>query len=534
VGVLTRELRCLDDRSRRPAAARRGVALLAAVLLLGGCASTTDFDAPKDPSSAYPPSTETRIGRSVARAAAAHPGDSGFYLLSDGIEALAARLVLARRAGRSIDAQYYFMLPDITSYLLLAGLLDAADRGVRVRLLLDDIQTQGYERGMAALDSHPHFEIRIFNPFSRRQGKVLDVVGDFERVNRRMHNKSFTVDSQATIVGGRNIGAEYFAAGDEVNFGDLDLLGFGPVAVEAGTAFDAYWNSDLAVPVSGLLDAEQLEAAEAELPALRERIAAAREEAVSTRYDVALRDTILDTIDKQPDVLVWAPARLFYDSPEKAMGADRPGDLDTLRRSLGSTVQDAQQELLVVSPYFVPLERGVEAFRRLRERGVEVAIVTNSFAATDVKAVHGGYAPYRKDLLEAGVRLYEYRPDRATRGARRAGLGMSEASLHAKFFVIDRRRLFVGSFNWDPRSVHLNTEMGILVDSPELAEDLQARFERSLPERAYRLMLNDAGKLRWLRQEDGDQQLLDREPETGFWDRVGLWFLRRVPIRSQL
>ena len=523
--------RCVSGAVRYLA---RATTLCAGLLLLGACGTTTDFDAPREPSASYLPSTETRLGGDVAPLAAANPGKSGFLLLPDGIEALAARLVLARWAERSVDAQYYFMLDDITTHLLLAELLDAADRGVRVRLLLDDIHTQGYAVGMAALDSHPHFEIRIFNPFSRRRGKALDFVGDFERVNRRMHNKSFTVDSQATIVGGRNIGAEYFAANEDVNFGDLDLLGFGPVAVEAGQAFDAYWNSGLAVPVRGVLAAEDLDRAGAELPRLRERVAAARKEAKSTRYHAALEDTILETIDRDPDFLTWAPARLFYDAPQKAMVSSGRDEVETLQASLGGTVRSAREELFVVSPYFVPLDSGVEGFRRLRERRVEVAIVTNSLAATDVAAVHAGYAPYRGDLLESGVRLFEFRPDHSAHGARRAGLGMSRASLHMKFFVVDRRQLFVGSFNWDPRSVHINTEMGILVNSPKLADHLLSLVEKALPTFTYQVVQDDAGHLRWVTEEDGEERVWTREPEAGFWHRFGAWFLRLAPIRSQL
>jgi putative cardiolipin synthase len=384
---------------------------------------------------------------------------------------------------------------------------------------------------MAALDAHPHFEIRIFNPFSRRKGWALDFVTDFDRVNRRMHNKSFTVDSQATVVGGRNIGAEYFSAREDVNFGDLDLLGFGPVAEEVGAAFDEYWNSELAVPVSAVVAAP--EDPEAELEALRGRLAAALSERDSTPYEAALHSSIVDSIGLDADRLEWAPCQVVYDAPEKALD-DGKGGVERITTPLATALDETREEFLLVSPYFVPLDRGVERFRKLRERGVRVVAVTNTLAATDVAAVHAGYAAYRKDLLEIGVELYEVRGDQAVSGAARGGMAFSRASLHAKGFVIDRRQLFVGSFNWDPRSALINTEMGILVDSPVLAKQVTTSIERGIPERSYRVVLDESGRLRWIGHEEGQEVVLDREPQASLWRRFVAGFLRLLPIERQL
>jgi len=283
---------------------------------IGGCASV-DFDQPRTPSQALEPGFDTRLGRQAAEVVAAHPGRSGFYPIYDGVEALATRLLLADRAERGIDAQTYILLADVTGYLYLDHLLKAADRGVRVRLLLDDFTTQGYDRGMAALDAHPSFEIRVFNPFSRRIGRMLDFATESGRINRRMHNKSFTIDGVATVVGGRNIGAEYFAGSEKANEADFDVLAVGPVARDVGEAFDSYWNSEMAVPASALRGAP--DDPEAELAALRGRIAAALAEVGSTRFVGALDESRREKIAQNVDSLLWAPYRVVYDAPERGV-----------------------------------------------------------------------------------------------------------------------------------------------------------------------------------------------------------------------
>lgn len=503
---------------------------IAVCSLLPGCV-TVDFEHPRTPSHALDRSQESHLARQLASLQSAHPGKSGFFLLDDGIDALSARLLLSARAEQTIDAQYYFLLDDITSHVFLAGLLAAADRGVRVRLLLDDIQTKGYDRGMHALASHPNFEIRIFNPFARRKGRGIDFLIDFKRANRRMHNKSFTVDGVVTVVGGRNIGAEYFSARDDVNFTDLDIMGVGGVARDVGTAFDDFWNSDFAFPVAAIV--EPPAASDAGLAAFRERAAAAVEDFKRTRYAEALRRTLLEQIHMNPSELEWADWLVVHDAPEKAR-RDGSGKKDALTEPLAAAIADAHSELFLTSPYFVPLDRGVEVFRRLRDRGIDVVIWTNSLAATDVPAVHAGYAPYRKDLLEMGVQLYEARPDTRVAGAERGGMGSSSASLHAKWFTIDRARLFVGSFNWDPRSVHINTEMGILVESPDLARQLVdatlANFDRD----SYRVYLSEKGRIRWTSEDAGRLVVFEREPGTSFRQRFTAGLLRLLPIRGQL
>jgi putative cardiolipin synthase len=504
------------------------LALLGAALFAAGCASI-DWDAPKTHTTVLARAPSPHL----ASALDAHPEESGFLLLIDGIEAFGARLLMAERAQASIDAQYYFILDDVTGHVFFRDLLRAADRGVRVRLLLDDIATQGYDPGLAALDSHPHFEVRIFNPFTRSKGRLFSGVSEFRRVNRRMHNKSFTVDGTATVIGGRNIGAEYFAARDDMNFGDLNVLGFGPVARDAGLAFDDYWNSEAAVPISVLVAPP--DHAEGALAKLRKALEKSFATLDGTQYRAAVESTILKQVELEPDMLQWAPARVVYDAPEKSR-TDSEADAavaDQLRAPLRKAIDEANEELLVISPYFVPLESGVAGLCALPERGVRTAVVTNSLASTDVSAVHAGYAPYRKDLLECGVELYEMRPDRRVSGAQRGGVGMSRSSLHAKSFVIDRRRLFVGSFNWDPRSVGINTEMGVLLDSVSLAKSVAETLESKIPHDAYEVVMEN-GEIRWVTHDDGQKVVLNKEPDTTFWQRFTAGFLGLLPIRGQL
>lgn len=503
-------------------------ALLVAALFASGCASI-DWDAPKTHTTALADSPSAAMSAALD----AHPGESGFLLLSDGIDAFGARLLLARGAKVSIDAQYYFILDDVTGHMFFLELLNAADRGVRVRLLLDDIATKGYDPGLAALDTHPHFEVRIFNPFTRSKGRLFSGVSEFGRVNRRMHNKSFTVDGLVALIGGRNIGAEYFAAREDMNFSDLDVLGSGPVARDSGTAFDDYWSSEAAVPISVLVEPpEDPEAGLAEVRAgLEDSIATIDD----TRYDAALESTILEQLELNPGSLQWDPALLVYDAPEKSRTGTKADDAvaDALRAPLREAIDAAAEELLVISPYFVPLESGVTGLCALPARGVRTVIVTNSLASTDVAAVHAGYAPYREDLLECGVELFEIRPDIHIRGTKRGGVGMSASSLHAKGFLIDRRQLFVGSFNWDPRSAGINTEMGVLLDSPTLASDVAERLLVGLPQVAYQVILVD-GDLRWVTYEDGQKVVEKKEPETTFWERFTAGFFELLPIRGQL
>jgi cardiolipin synthase C len=509
------------------------VALLA-VGLLSSCAgrrTAAHFSYPKTPTTALEASPDTYLGQLVAPLSAAHPGQSGFYVLADGIEALAARLQLAQKAERSIDLQYYLLHADPTGYVFVDQLLKAADRGVRVRMLLDDITTKGHDIGIAALDSHPHIEVRIFNPFSRRSGRGLDFVTDLKRVNHRMHNKSMTFDNTATIVGGRNIGDEYFDARPDMNYNDLDLLAFGPVAQDVSSAFDLYWNSAASIPVLALVAAPE---GSQKLELLRHQLAAQVEAAKQTPYRAAFESAYRELVAHHADSLTWEAWTLVVDPPDKVQETFDPQHTAPLTAQLRPVADAAQTELVVVSPYFVPGKRGVEWFRGLRERGMQVVIITNSLSSTDVSPVHAGYSRYRKDLLKAGVELWELRADPERLSRRRRGLGQSNSSLHTKAFIVDRRHFFVGSFNFDPRSVDLNTEMGIVLDSPTLAVPALDILFQALPTNAYQLRLDADEQIEWVALENGTEVVYHTEPETGFWRRFSVGFMRLLPIEGYL
>jgi putative cardiolipin synthase len=517
---------------------RHGLVLTGLILLttVTGCAALfggtpTIPPALKPPSAALDADPNTRFGRSFTPLVAAHPGQSGFYLLNNGIEALAARLLLSSRAERSIDAQYYLLHADLAGYVFVDQLLKAADRGVRVRLLLDDMTTKGHDVGLAVLDSHPNIEVRIFNPFSRRTARWWDLLTDLGRISHRMHNKSMTFDNQITIVGGRNIGEEYFDARPDMNYNDLDFMSIGPVVQEVSQAFDRYWNSAVAVPVQALVDAPK---DPRELAQIRQRFDARVAEAKQSQYRAAFDSSLAEALAFREEHLTWVPWTLVVDPPEKAQAGFEARRSEQLTGLLRPTADAAQSEFVLVSPYFVPQDRGVEWLRGMRQRGLRVVVVTNSLSSTDVAPVHAGYSRSRKRLLEAGVELWEIRDDPARRDRERRGLGHSASSLHTKAFAVDRRNLFVGSFNFDPRSADINTEMGIVVDSPSLAAPAVDRMFQVLPTQAYRLRLDGDGDIEWVAQENNTEVVYRTEPHTSFWKRFQVGFLRLLPIEEQL
>ena len=509
--------------------------LLLAGLALAGC-RTVDFDAPKEESwhLSVDETEDTDLGRLAADNEAENPEEGGFYLLGDGIEALAARVVIAERAERSIDAQYYLINDDVTGYIFIHVLLDAADRGVRVRLLLDDIQTQGYDLGMWAMDAHPNIEIRIFNPFAYRSMRWRDAIGGFRRVNRRMHNKSFTGDNQVTVIGGRNIGAEYFAAREDVNFGDLDVLCFGPPVDEVSTMFDTYWNDLAAVPVTAFVP--EPEDPEGEQEAFRGRIAKGFEGVEEGPYGKALVETILEATtneNEEDGELIWCPYELVYDPPAKSR-TKRPKDQESILTPFRRIFENASEEFLLVSPYFVPQRSGIRGFQDAVDRGIHCRVITNSLAANNHSVVHTGYMPAREPLLEMGVELYEVRPDITVEGAERGGHESSRATLHTKAFIVDRRYTFIGSFNWDPRSAYINTEMGIVLDDPELGNQLTEWIDARIPTRSYEVVLDGDGRLNWITWDGFEKKVYTTEPAP-YWRRFGVSWLGLVPgIQGQL
>lgn len=478
------------------------------------------------------------LGDAIKRGIAPDAGQSGLRLLPDGKEAFATRMLLARAAERSIDAQYYIWHDDLTGGLLFDELRAAADRGVRVRLLLDDNNTAGLDPLLARLDAHPNLELRLFNPFTVRWPRLLGWVADFSRLNRRMHNKSFTIDNGVTVIGGRNIGDEYFGAGAGALFVDLDTLAIGPVVQDTSRDFDAYWNSASAYPAERILGSDA-----AQKPLSR----ADRSTRAARQYLQALDEAgIVQQLTGGNLELTWAPVSLVSDDPGKALGQAKPSDLLIIQ--LEEVLGVPRERLGLVSGYFVPTYAVVDKLGAAASRGAKVQVVTNAFEATDVPLVHSGYAGDRKPMLRAGVQLWELKkgpgdetPIRqgGSRGSGLGGSGTGSASgvpqgagqaLHAKTFTVDGKRLFVGSFNLDPRSARLNTELGFVIDSPALTSFVEQRLREGLPQAAYQVRLNEQGDLEWVEQQGRRTVVHRTEPGTTAWSRFVIAVLSLMPV----
>ena len=522
-----------DDSGRARGGIRRFRRWLIILLALVGLAQLTRFPrlpdlADRAPSRVIMATSDTRLGQAIEPMLDSHPGLSGVVPLDDGLDAFAARALLADAADSTLDIQYYIWRADLSGTLLAQALVRAADRGVRVRLLLDDHVTGGLDPLIAAMDAHPRIEVRLFNPFRHRRFRYLGYLTEFSRLNRRMHNKSFTADNQATIVCGRNVGDEYFGAGDAAGmiFADLDVLTIGPVVNDVSREFDRYWASQSAYPAELLVPT-----------ATAEEVRRADEEARS-RTTGAQRDAYLAAVESQglverlkagTQTFDWSAIRLLTDDPAKGLGAAPPEShlWPQLRQAMGRP----RREMELISAYFVPGESGSGYLAELAREGVAVSVLTNSLAATDVAAVHAGYARRRETLVSSGVALWEMKSDGAIYGGSKRQLGgSSSSSLHAKTVSVDREKVFVGSFNFDPRSASLNTELGLIIPSPTLASAISDVFAQQVPERAYRVLEDSTGQLTWHELHDGEIVVHSEEPDTGFWLRLGVGLLALLPI----
>ena len=521
----------LRRRTLRRVALLSSVVLTVGLILLAGVAGLPSLEG-RSESAVLTDTFATTLGKAVSRQVGLHPGQSGIHTLADAHEAFASRMLLARAAERSLDVQYYIWRKDLTGTLLFEALHAAGERGVRVRLLLDDNNTAGLDSTLMALDGHPNIEVRLFNPFVFRRLRPLSYLTDFARANRRMHNKSFTADNQATIVGGRNIGDEYFAATDGVLFADLDVVAIGPVVDDVSKDFDQYWASGSSYPVARLLEPATATA----LSEFRRAASHVAGNPAAAVYRAALRESpFIHDLLAGRFAFRWSPTRMLSDSPDKGLGlADAEA---MLLPGLREVIGDARSSLNIVSPYFVPTRAGVEALSALAARGVRLQVLTNSLEATDVAVVHAGYAKYRKALLEAGITLYELRRSAGISGKRkaprRAGTllgGSSATSLHAKTFSVDHARVFVGSFNFDPRSAQLNTELGFIIEDPAMAREIDASFDTAVPASSYEVRLSGDGRLMWIDRSGGQQVERHAEPGSSVWQRGWIRFLGMLPI----
>ena len=522
---------------------RRAPAWLA-LLALAGCASLPTERA-ATPSYVLSDTAGTTLGRRAAPALARLQAPNGVLLMPRGQDAFLARLALAELAERSLDVQYYIWHNDQTGQLLAAALLRAADRGVRVRMLIDDVGSAANDTSLLLLDGHPNVEVRLFNPLASRSARMLGMMFDFSRTNRRMHNKSFTADNHFTIIGGRNIGDEYFEARSDVDFGDLDALTIGAAVAEVSGLFDRYWNSPTVYAIGDLTTERPDDKAYARArAALQESERAQRGQA----YAQALNESAMAGQLRAGRIpFIAANVQVLADDPAKVERPDEDPSKN-LRPQLLPQYDAVREQLVLVSPYFVPGDEGVASLRRLRERGVRVRVLTNSLASTDEPAVYAGYAKYQRALLEAGIELYEISPAAVREGTGRAsrkrdedaphGSGRSRAALHAKVLIFDCRSFFIGSMNLDPRSAFTNTEIGFVVDAPALAAELCGNLEKALPQAAYRLELQKpqagSAQIEWVGVEQGRAVRHASEPMTSGWQRFKSWFYSLLPIEPLL
>jgi putative cardiolipin synthase len=502
----------------------------AAIVALGGCAELPPRPEMPD-QSAIAPNAGGPLDERISPAESRHPGESGFRLVKEGTEAFLIRMQSARLASRSLDVQCYIWHSDLTGVYLSGQLLESADRGVRVRLLLDDLDARARNDGLAALAAHPNIEVRMFNPWLTRNGtltKAGEGLFHFNRVNRRMHNKSWIADNRIAVVGGRNVGDEYFGAGEDVNFVDLDFAMIGPVVRDVSATFDAYWNSASAYPME-VLDPKGVN--EEALAELRRKLAKRLEGENQGRYAAALRgEDVVRRMLAGEWPMQWSGKYEFVaDDPRKV--TMKKGD--PARTQVGLTLlpmlQSASKEVTVISPYFVPGDEVTAAMSAAVTAGRQVRVLTNSLVANDVAAVHGGYSRYRKALLKGGVQLWEMKPV-ASGGSGSSVFGSSGASLHTKAFAVDGEQLFVGSYNLDPRSTWLNCEQGVLVEDKALTGELEALFGKQTDgAHAWRVTL-EKGDLQWT---DG-RETFDSDPKASGWRRFQAWLTRVLHLDAQL
>jgi len=504
------------------------VVALAVSFALTGC-SSVPFDYPKTTSRYQQALPESDLGRLHRDWRKRQGENSGFVGLPNGIEALGARLRLMEAAEHTIDAQYFILKQDRAGALFADKMLEAADRGVRVRFLVDDIFTPDADAALTLLDRHPNIEIRLFNPVSRRGLKWGNYLADFKRANRRMHNKSFTVDNTVSIVGGRNIGEEYFELNQDVKFDDYEVLTIGPVVDEVSAGFDEFWNSGLSVP----MEAFGLKVDPAKLDEWRAYIADYKNKEEGNIYRQAVNSTLIRDVEEGRIQPAIAPSLMITDSPEKLTAEVGTENGMKLANEIGRRFNAATTEVVIVTPYFIPGESGATIIENILAKGVRVAIITNSLASTNHVPVHSAYARYRKRLLEAGAEFYEIRADNVGE-TNEWGHKPEFITLHSKGTIVDRDTVFIGSLNFDPRSIVINSEMGLFIESAQVGGEFYQAVWEGLPATSYRVDLDDDGKLRWTYENGGTTEVHSKEPGASWGRRFMVKFYGILPIEDRL
>ena len=468
-----------------------------------------------------------------------HPDLTGYLVLFEPLEALATRLSLIDKAEKRLDLQYYIWDNDKVGALALHALIRAADRGVKIRLLIDDNNAKSTEGIFLALAQHPNIEVKLFNPYRFRKYRALDMILDLKRINRRMHNKSFIADHQVALIGGRNMTNQYYNVSDNYQFSDVDVMLVGTAVKDISHSFDEYWSHEYAYKVQEVVNQSahhlSYESLKRQLDEHYERVT------VQNYLDLTSNSQAIDSLMSRDIQLDWVKAEVVKDSPDKIKSKAKKKE--HLNFQLIQHLEQPEKNVDLISAYFVPEKKGAKMLTDLAKDGVKVRVLTNSFKANDVAVVHAFYGKYRQNLLEHGVQLYEFLPalnkndlDKNTEDlAKKAKVsikGLSRSSLHAKLMALDEKQVFIGSFNFDPRSAYLNTEIGVLLNSPPLAQAVHTTMDENLSKYAYKLVLDANKKITWQRQTPQGPVIYTKEPRMKWWQRAGIKMLSWLPIEG--
>ncbi len=486
------------------------------------------------------PTDHTSLANIVLPLREKYPQLTGYHLLADPLEALAARLHLIEKAEKTLDLQYYIWDNDKIGALALDAIIRAADRGVKVRLLIDDNNSKKMQGIYLALDQHANIEVRLFNPYRFRYMRTLDIALDLKRINRRMHNKSFIVDNQLALIGGRNMSNQYYNVSDNYQFSDVDVLLVGSASDEIIHSFDEYWNDDYAYPVVNLVDPNKYKL---DFYNLKQQVAKHSQLSTVQNYlDLAARSDAFEQWLNNDIQLNWVEAIVVKDPPNKIK--DLATEDEYLYAQLAEHLQEPSSSVDIISAYFVPQKAGADLLKGLSQDGIQVRVLTNSYKANDVALVHAFYAKYRHDLLKNDVQLYEFlsapefahlnkNTDEISKKSEVSLKGLSRSSLHAKLMALDEKQVFVGSFNFDPRSVKYNSEIGVILNSPSLARAVHQTMDQNLSKYAYKLVLDANDKINWkVKHSNGEVQTFHKEPKIKWWQKAGLKVISWLPIEN--
>lgn len=520
---------------------KKAALLLSSCIVLGLPACNT---LPKQqtltPEYAYDINTDqTSLAKIVQPLKAQNPDLTGYHILYEPMEAISARLQLIDKAEKTLDLQYYIWDNDTIGSLALYKIIQAADRGVKVRLLMDDNNAKSMEAIYLALDQHQNIEVKLFNPYRFRRLRPMEMIIDLKRINRRMHNKTFTADNQITLIGGRNMSNQYYNVSENYQFSDVDVMLVGQAVDDITHSFDEYWNHSYAYPVRNIVNHKQYTLRYA---GLKDQLTAFYEKASIQNYlDLSNRSHDFDNWLNNNIQLDWVKAQVIKDSPEKIKSQAKKEE--HLNFQLVKRLKKPEKSVDIISAYFVPEEKGEQHLSQMAQQGVQVRVLTNSFKANDVALVHAFYAKYRKDLLKNGVELYEFLPaiPEALQNKNNVEIskqlkvslkGLSRSSLHAKMMALDDKQVFIGSFNFDPRSSNLNTEIGVILDSKPLANAVHSTMDQNLKKYAYKLVLDSNNKINWKYDTPEGMKTLTKEPKMKWWQKAGVKMISWLPIEG--